>query len=75
VKHVSSTIKSSTMLSSSQQVLPTGSFGHTSENLNSTIFCNVELNCANLEAVGFDMDYTLAQVKFTILIFLFETVE
>lgn len=27
------------------------------------IYCNVELNCANLEAVGFDMDYTLAQVK------------
>lgn len=25
------------------------------------IFCNVELNAANLEAVGFDMDFTLAQ--------------
>ena len=25
------------------------------------IFCNVELNGANLEAVGFDMDFTLAQ--------------
>jgi hypothetical protein len=31
-------------------------------NFNTTIFCNVELNCANLEAVGFDMDFTLAQV-------------
>lgn len=27
------------------------------------IFCNVELNCASLEAVGFDMDFTLAQVR------------
>jgi HAD superfamily 5'-nucleotidase-like hydrolase len=26
-----------------------------------SIFCNVELNCANVEAVGFDMDFTLAQ--------------
>eukprot|EP01038_Epipyxis_sp_PR26KG_P004190 gene4190-5961_t len=25
------------------------------------VFCNVELNCQNLEAVGFDMDFTLAQ--------------
>ena len=25
------------------------------------VFCNVELNCENLEAVGFDMDFTLAQ--------------
>ena len=28
-------------------------------NLTSQVFCNVELNCANLDAVGFDMDYTL----------------
>jgi hypothetical protein len=28
------------------------------------IFCNVELNSENLEAVGFDMDFTLAQVSF-----------
>jgi hypothetical protein len=27
------------------------------------IFCNVELNGENLEAVGFDMDFTLAQVN------------
>jgi hypothetical protein len=27
------------------------------------IFCNVELNCESLEAVGFDMDFTLAQVS------------
>lgn len=26
------------------------------------IFCNIELNGASLEAVGFDMDFTLAQV-------------
>lgn len=32
------------------------------DTFNSTIFCNVELNCANLEAIGFDMDFTLAQV-------------
>jgi hypothetical protein len=30
--------------------------------LSQQIYCNVELNGANLEAVGFDMDYTLAQV-------------
>lgn len=30
--------------------------------MNSQIFCNVELNANNLEAVGFDMDFTLAQV-------------
>lgn len=30
--------------------------------LNQQIFCNVELNGENLEAVGFDMDFTLAQV-------------
>lgn len=33
-----------------------------------SVFCNVELNCANIEAVGFDMDFTLAQV--TPLLFL-----
>ena len=34
-----------------------------SQSLNHTVFCNVELNCVNLEAIGFDMDYTLAQYK------------
>ncbi len=34
----------------------------TDDTFNTTIFCNVELNCANLEAIGFDMDFTLAQV-------------
>jgi len=40
-------------------------------NLNSQIFCNVELNCEHLEAVGFDMDFTLAQynVAFDLLAF------
>ena len=28
------------------------------------IFCNVELNCNTIEAVGFDMDYTLIQVRY-----------
>ena len=31
--------------------------------INTSIFCNVELNGANLQAVGFDMDFTLAQVS------------
>ena len=31
-------------------------------NIDHRIFCNVELNLASLEAVGFDMDFTLAQV-------------
>lgn len=31
--------------------------------LSQQIFCNVELNGENLEAVGFDMDFTLAQVR------------
>jgi hypothetical protein len=26
-----------------------------------SVFCNVELNMCNLKAVGFDMDFTLAQ--------------
>jgi hypothetical protein len=30
---------------------------------NTHIYCNVELNLASLEAVGFDMDFTLAQVS------------
>jgi hypothetical protein len=34
-------------------------------NLDKQIFCNVELNCEYLEAIGFDMDFTLAQVRFT----------
>lgn len=29
--------------------------------LNTHVFCNVELNGNNLETVGFDMDFTLAQ--------------
>lgn len=32
-------------------------------NLTRQLFCNVELNCEGLEAVGFDMDFTLAQVS------------
>lgn len=35
---------------------------HEKVNINTTIFCNVELNLSNLEAVGFDMDHTLIQV-------------
>ena len=31
--------------------------------LNKKIFCNVELNGHSVEAVGFDMDFTLAQVQ------------
>lgn len=31
--------------------------------LSQQIFCNVELNGENLEAVGFDMDFTLAQAR------------
>lgn len=31
------------------------------QNLRTQIFCNIELNCEHLEAVGFDMDFTLAQ--------------
>ena len=31
------------------------------QNLRTQIFCNIELNCENLEAIGFDMDFTLAQ--------------
>jgi hypothetical protein len=38
-------------------------------NLNQSIFCNVELNATNLQAVGFDMDFTLAQVSNTSLLF------
>lgn len=36
----------------------------TKKDITRNIFCNVELNCANLEAVGFDMDFTLAQVPY-----------
>jgi hypothetical protein len=32
------------------------------QSISHKIFCNVELNGATIEAVGFDMDYTLAQV-------------
>ena len=41
--------------------------------ISSQVFCNVELNLAYTEAVGFDMDFTLAQVYIlylTVLIFL-----
>ena len=31
------------------------------EDLTRRVFCSRELNMANIEAVGFDMDYTLAQ--------------
>ena len=30
------------------------------EDLTRRVFCSRELNMANIEAVGFDMDYTLA---------------
>ena len=35
--------------------------GGNQTNLRTQIFCNIELNSENLEAVGFDMDFTLAQ--------------
>jgi hypothetical protein len=38
------------------------SIGPDMNDLCQQIFCNVELNGENLEAVGFDMDFTLAQV-------------
>lgn len=31
--------------------------------LKNQVYCNVELNEAYIEAVGFDMDFTLAQVR------------
>ena len=33
------------------------------ELINRKVFCNVELNGESIEAVGFDMDFTLAQYK------------
>ena len=39
--------------------------------LNKKIFCNVELNGQSVEAVGFDMDFTLAQVILYYIIYLF----
>ncbi len=33
---------------------------------NKAVFCNVELNGGHLEAVGFDMDFTLVQVLFNL---------
>ena len=33
------------------------------ELINRKVFCNVELNGETIEAVGFDMDFTLAQYK------------
>jgi len=36
-------------------------FGDVNINFKHQIFCNRELNGENLEAVGFDMDFTLAQ--------------
>lgn len=35
---------------------------HLDSSLSKKIFCNVELNGQSVEAVGFDMDFTLAQV-------------
>lgn len=40
--------------------------------INTSIFCNVELNGANLQAVGFDMDFTLAQYTEAMSILYFE---
>jgi hypothetical protein len=31
------------------------------------IFCNRELGLGRMDAIGFDMDYTLAQVELTIM--------
>lgn len=35
----------------------------TQQHYNTQIYCNVELNTDYIEAVGFDMDFTLAQVN------------
>lgn len=45
--------------------LSTSNFDSSSNSLSKKIFCNVELNGQSVEAVGFDMDFTLAQVYFT----------
>lgn len=37
--------------------------GDVQNNLDTEIYCNVELNTDYIEAVGFDMDFTLAQVS------------
>ena len=37
------------------------------DQISSQIYCNVELNLAYTEAVGFDMDFTLCQVTYRIL--------
>ena len=37
--------------------------GDVKNNLDTEIYCNVELNTDYIEAVGFDMDFTLAQVS------------
>jgi len=46
--------------SKSQSIQMTTS--NSDNSLNKKIFCNVELNGQSVEAVGFDMDFTLAQV-------------
>lgn len=44
---------------------PIESIGDKDNNtINTRIFCNVELDLSSLEAIGFDMDFTLAQVDF-----------
>lgn len=47
----------------SQRLLEEAAADIAPADLTRNVFCNVELNCANLEAVGFDMDFTLAQVR------------
>lgn len=37
--------------------------GDVQNDLDTEIYCNVELNTDYIEAVGFDMDFTLAQVS------------
>lgn len=37
--------------------------GNNNNTINTEVFCNVELDLSSLEAIGFDMDFTLAQVK------------
>lgn len=49
--HVTSAINDNNLASASDAVV----------DLKSQVFCNVELNCEHIEAVGFDMDFTLAQ--------------
>ena len=50
---------------------PKGSKSYNLEKTVTELFCNVELHSKNLEAVGFDMDFTLAQynIAFDLLAF------